>query len=98
MRAGHGYVSGLSASTSIMAMPVSSSMSSTVNTNVPRADLHLLPGLMVVLSPIDTGSPLHRAVPVGGDGRPVGEITHLSGARAIAAVTVARARAARAGV
>ncbi|TWH09526.1 hypothetical protein L618_005200000130 [Rhodococcus rhodochrous J45] len=36
MRAGHGYVSGLSASTSILAMPVSSSMSLTVNTNVGR--------------------------------------------------------------
>ena len=37
MRAGHGYVSGLSALTSIIAVPVSSSMSSTVNTHVPRA-------------------------------------------------------------
>lgn len=37
MRAGRGYVSGLSALTSILAMPASSSMSSTVNTHVPRA-------------------------------------------------------------
>lgn len=54
-RAGRGYVSGLSALTSIIAMPVSSSMSLTVNMNVPRAlTFTRSPGLMVGLSPIDT--------------------------------------------